>query len=69
MIKFEDIDDSDEAEAFEEFKLLLFRLLRYVSSLERNRKIFKQIFPNELLMPFIDVGHFVKPLKSYIKNL
>lgn len=40
-----------------------------MSSLERNRKIFKQIFPNELLMPFIDVGHFVKPLKNYTKTL
>jgi NIMA (never in mitosis gene a)-related kinase len=69
MIKFEDIEDNEETEALEEFKLLLLRLLRYVSSLERNRKIFKQIFPNELLMPFIDVGHFVKPLKNYTSVL
>lgn len=46
IIKFEDVEDSDEPEAFEEFKLLILRLLRYVGSLERNRKIFKQIFPN-----------------------
>jgi hypothetical protein len=44
-------------------------MLRYISSLERNRKLFKQIFPLELLSPFMDVGHFIKPLKAYMETL
>ena len=45
MIKFDDIDESQETEAFDEFRVLRLRLLRYVSALEKNRKIFKKIFP------------------------
>jgi NIMA (never in mitosis gene a)-related kinase len=49
--------------------VLLLRLLRYVCSLEKNRKIFKRIFPSELLGPFFDIGHFVKPPEAYLKTL
>jgi hypothetical protein len=45
MIKFDDIEEQDEPQAFDEFRVLLLRLLRYVCSLEKNRKIFKRIFP------------------------
>ncbi len=69
MIKFEDIDEENQAEAFDEFRVLLFRLLRYVCSLEKNRKIFKRIFPPQLLGPFFDIGHFVKPPQAYLKTL
>lgn len=40
-----------------------------MSSLEKNRKIFKRIFPPELLGPFFDIGHFVKPPEAYLKLL
>lgn len=33
MIKFEDIEEKDEPQAFDEFRILLLRLLRYVCSL------------------------------------
>jgi hypothetical protein len=33
--------------------------------LEKNRKIYKKIFPSQLLGKFIDVGHFVKTYESY----
>jgi NIMA (never in mitosis gene a)-related kinase len=69
MIKFDDIDEKDEPQAFDEFRVLLLRLLRYVCSLEKNRKIFKRIFPPELLGPFFDIGHFVKPPEAYLKTL
>jgi hypothetical protein len=33
--------------------------------LEKNRKIYKKIFPPELLGRFIDIGHFVKAFDNY----
>ena len=65
MIKFEDVEEKYEGEAFEEFRFLLLRLLRYNCSLEKNRKIYKKIFPSQLLGRFIDVGHFVKNYDNY----
>lgn len=43
----------------------MLRLLRFIFSIEKNRKIFKSIFPPALLGPFIDIGNFVKPLGKY----
>ncbi len=54
------MEERDEEEAFGQFRFLLVRLLRYNCSLERNRKVYKRIFPPQLLGAFIDVGHFVK---------
>lgn len=45
--------------------MLLLRLLRFIFSIEKNRKIFKSIFPPALLGPFIDIGNFVKQLSRY----
>lgn len=44
---------------------MLFRILRYLFSLEKNRGIFKAIFPPGLLGPFIDIGNFVKSMSKY----
>ena len=33
--------------------------------MEKNRKIYKKIFPPELLGRFIDIGHFIKAFDSY----
>jgi len=42
------------------------RLLRFVFSTERNRKIFRRLFPPEFFAAFIDVGHFVKDIDRYV---
>ncbi|XP_065896487.1 serine/threonine-protein kinase Nek10-like isoform X2 [Dysidea avara] len=41
------------------------RALRYLYSMERNRKQFKRMFPAKVLESFIDVGHYVKELSAY----
>lgn len=33
--------------------------------MERNRRMFKQVFPAELFEMFIDVGHYNKNLSAY----
>lgn len=41
------------------------RTLRFLFSLERNRKIFKKLFPSNILEMFINVGHYVYDLSHY----
>eukprot|EP00736_Rhodelphis_marinus_P011372 Rmarinus@m.717 len=43
-----------------------FRALRYVFSVERNRKFFKRVFPHDLYSAFIDVGHYVADPAAYL---
>uniref|UniRef100_M4AWC9 NIMA related kinase 10 n=1 Tax=Xiphophorus maculatus TaxID=8083 RepID=M4AWC9_XIPMA len=42
-----------------------FRALRFLFSPERNRFIFKRLFPTDLFESFIDVGHYVRDLTAY----
>ncbi|KAM3614620.1 uncharacterized protein V6R79_017006 [Siganus canaliculatus] len=42
-----------------------FRTLRFLFSLERNRHLFKRLFPTDLFELFIDVGHYVRDLAAY----
>ncbi|KAM4600415.1 serine/threonine-protein kinase Nek10 [Polymixia lowei] len=42
-----------------------FRTLRFLFSVERNRHLFKRIFPTDLFELFIDVGHYVRDLTAY----
>uniref|UniRef100_A0A3P9MY07 NIMA related kinase 10 n=1 Tax=Poecilia reticulata TaxID=8081 RepID=A0A3P9MY07_POERE len=42
-----------------------FRALRFLFSAERNRFIFKSLFPTDLFESFIDVGHYVRDLTAY----
>ena len=44
----------------------VFRTLRFIFSTERNRKIFRRLFPPDLFAQFIDIGHFVRELDCYI---
>ncbi|KAK9804225.1 hypothetical protein WJX72_002077 [[Myrmecia] bisecta] len=44
----------------------LFRLLRYLFSVERNRKMFKRMFPPELFAAFIDMGNYAHALPAYL---
>ncbi|NXJ11995.1 NEK10 kinase, partial [Odontophorus gujanensis] len=42
-----------------------FRALRFLFSMERNRHIFKRIFPTGLFEIFIDIGHYVRDISAY----
>ncbi|KAG7475758.1 serine serine/threonine-protein kinase Nek10 [Solea senegalensis] len=42
-----------------------FRTLRFLFSVERNRHLFKRLFPTDLFEMFIDVGHYVRDLTAY----
>ncbi|XP_033496901.2 serine/threonine-protein kinase Nek10 [Epinephelus lanceolatus] len=42
-----------------------FRTLRFLFSMERNRHLFKRLFPTDLFELFIDVGHYVRDLTAY----
>lgn len=41
------------------------RALRYMFSLERNRRVFKLLFPPALFEMFIDIGHYTHTLSAY----
>ncbi|XP_069111066.1 serine/threonine-protein kinase Nek10-like isoform X4 [Argopecten irradians] len=43
-----------------------FRTLRFLFSMERNRKLFKMLFPPHLFEKFISIGHYNRDLKAYI---
>ena len=45
----------------------VFRTLRYLFSTERNRKVFRRLFPPDLFAAFIDVGHYVADLHAYAR--
>ncbi|KFZ56004.1 Serine/threonine-protein kinase Nek10, partial [Podiceps cristatus] len=42
-----------------------FRALRFLFSMERNRHIFKRLFPTDLFENFIDIGHYVRDISAY----
>ncbi|XP_078108312.1 serine/threonine-protein kinase Nek10 isoform X2 [Sander vitreus] len=42
-----------------------FRTLRFLFSVERNRHLFKRLFPTDLFELFIDVGHYARDLAAY----
>ena len=43
-----------------------FRTLRWLFSMERNRRLFKKLFPPALFENFIDIKHYVRDIKSYM---
>eukprot|EP00798_Chlamydomonas_sp_ICE-L_P017617 gene17617-23951_t len=47
-------------------KAYVFRALRYFFSTERNRKVFKRLFPPDVFALFIDIGHYNASLSAYI---
>uniref|UniRef100_A0A061SM17 non-specific serine/threonine protein kinase n=1 Tax=Tetraselmis sp. GSL018 TaxID=582737 RepID=A0A061SM17_9CHLO len=47
------------------FKAHLFMALRFLFSMERNRKVFKRLFPPGLFAAFIDTGHYQFSLPRY----
>jgi len=44
-------------------------VLRFLYSVEKNRKAFKLIFPPEIFGSFIDIGNYNKDFQSYIPLL
>ncbi|XP_042673096.1 serine/threonine-protein kinase Nek10 [Centrocercus urophasianus] len=42
-----------------------FRALRFLFSMERNRHIFRRLFPPDLFEIFIDIGHYVRDISAY----
>lgn len=42
-----------------------FRALRFLFSMERNRRLFKRLFPTDMYRMFIDIGHYVRDQKKY----
>ncbi|KAL0984816.1 hypothetical protein UPYG_G00147330 [Umbra pygmaea] len=42
-----------------------FRTLRFLFSIERNRHLFKRLFPSNLFEMFIDVGHYIRDITAY----
>ena len=38
---------------------------RYLFSMERNRRVFKKLFPPSLFEMFINIGHYVRDLSAY----
>jgi NIMA (never in mitosis gene a)-related kinase len=46
-------------------KAHLFMALRFLFSMERNRKVFKRLFPPNLFATFIDIGHYQFGLPQY----
>uniref|UniRef100_UPI00398F423F serine/threonine-protein kinase Nek10 isoform X3 n=1 Tax=Pristiophorus japonicus TaxID=55135 RepID=UPI00398F423F len=43
-----------------------FRALRFLFSMERNRQLFKRLFPPDMFEMFIDVGHYARDIHAYV---
>lgn len=52
-----------------ELQMHCLRCLRFLYSVEKNRKAFKVIFPPNLFGAFIDVGNYNKDFQAYIPLL
>ena len=53
-------DQNEDIKIKHEIQLHCLRSLRFLYSIERNRKAFKLVFPPEIFGLFIDVGNFNK---------
>ncbi|KAM7451535.1 Serine/threonine-protein kinase Nek10 [Porites harrisoni] len=65
LILPQETSSSEEAATVEHLQKSAFRALRFLFSMERNRQLFKRLFPPDLFEKFIDVGHYVRELNSY----
>ena len=48
-----------------QLNIQVLRTLRYLFSLESNRRLFKNLFPTHIFEVFINIGHYVHDLKAY----
>ena len=53
-------DQSEDIKFKHEIQLHSLRTLRFLYSIEKNRKSFKLVFPPEIFGAFIDIGNFNK---------
>eukprot|EP00931_Biecheleriopsis_adriatica_P077152 TRINITY_DN50771_c0_g1_i1.p1 TRINITY_DN50771_c0_g1~~TRINITY_DN50771_c0_g1_i1.p1 ORF type:complete len:1325 (-),score=261.01 TRINITY_DN50771_c0_g1_i1:45-3818(-) len=60
-----DGDSWKQATPLQDVQRAAARLLRFLFSVERNRKAFGQIFSSEILGRFVDIGNYVWPLEAY----
>jgi NIMA (never in mitosis gene a)-related kinase len=58
--------NSESISEAKQLQLYAFRALRLLFCVERNRKVFKRLFSPDLFALFIDVGHYVMKLDSYL---
>lgn len=62
-------DPSENVKIQHELQLHCLRCLRFLYSVEKNRKAFKVIFPPNIFGSFIDVGNYNKEFQAYIPLL
>ncbi|XP_066861970.1 serine/threonine-protein kinase Nek10 isoform X3 [Kogia breviceps] len=55
----------DDTNAHQVVQCYAFRALRFLFSMERNRPLFKRLFPTDLFEIFIDIGHYVRDISAY----
>jgi len=63
--EFEDVAGADIEDLVKNYSLYLFRTLRSIFAVERNRKVIKQVFPPRLFALFVDVGNYVNEVENY----
>lgn len=49
------------------FQANALRALRFLFSKERNRKLFKRLFPPDVFEKFIDIGHYNRDINAYLQ--
>ena len=59
------VGDASPSSAAREVQAHAFRALRFAFSVERNRRMFKRLFPPSLFAAFIDVGHYKQDMAPY----
>ncbi|XP_019613435.1 PREDICTED: serine/threonine-protein kinase Nek10-like [Branchiostoma belcheri] len=57
--------DTGNPEIFIDLQRTAFRTLRFLFSMERNRQLFKRLFPPDLFEMFIDIGHYIRDINAY----
>lgn len=62
-------DVHEDTRTKHELQLHCLRTLRFLYSVEKNRKAFKLVFPPEVFGSFIDIGNFNKNFQAYIPLL
>ena len=59
------VDETSDKETSLLLQQQALRAMRFLFSIERNRQLFKQLFPAHILEKFIDIGHYVYGLSQY----
>ncbi|XP_066301815.1 serine/threonine-protein kinase Nek10-like [Branchiostoma lanceolatum] len=57
--------ESGNSEIYIDLQRTAFRTLRFLFSMERNRQLFKRLFPPDLFEMFIDIGHYIRDINAY----